>query len=411
MVAARSVFWMLAVVLASALPRDAAAASLNAAGAGGAVGDDAHLIRDAGRAVRESDLVVEAVAARVLPPSPDIEIAVSAVLKGRTGEERVSVRLEKSSMGRWPKEGEARIFCLSARPEGGYELATHYASILPASEEARRAVRRLVGARAREKSREMSDEKPAPPPDRRRKTPNPYLRTAAASDAILVGTLAGVESEAGSSTDVVGSFSVEGALFGYGDFRAPVPVRFPARGVEAPPPPPGRYLLFLAGSRSGDGFVVVKAVRLSGAALEGEAKRLALEAIGPRTARLTTIQATLAEWQDAWNAQDVARCILCYGRESRLRRRYASGGIARRELEREIRASPGTVAVSIEKICVVLAPTSEGARETAEVEVTVELTPLPGAAARLSAAAQAGKPATMQFIRENGEWLILREGF
>ncbi|MHC4250080.1 MAG: Cif family virulence factor [Planctomycetota bacterium] len=412
----------LCAVLVLALPRGASAAE-------GPGGDDAHLLRDCGPAVRKADLIVEAIAGAVRLPSSDLEIAVTSVLKGEANGECLTVRMAKAAMGRWPRESEAGILCLVALPEGRteelapeegetagpqYELATHHASVLPATDEAREAVRGwLQGkapprppsavAQAGAQAGPEASSADSPQPRGARPGANPYLRPAAASDAVLVGALTGVGPERGSGPDIVGSFAVEGALFGYGAFKAPVAVRFPARSGEATQPGSGRYLLFLVGSRSGDGFVVVERVRLSGAAREVEAKRLVLEALGPRKARLTTIQATLAEWQDAWNARDVARCIQCYGRASRLRRRYASGGNARRDLERQIRGSPGTVSVSIEKIRIVLAPTSEGARETAEVEVLIELTPRTGATAR--------EHATMQFVHETGEWLILREGF
>ncbi|MHC5058111.1 MAG: Cif family virulence factor [Planctomycetota bacterium] len=412
----------LCALLAIALPRDASAGESPGGG-------DAHLLGDCGPAVRKADLIVEAIAGAVRLPSSDLEIAVTSVLKGEADGECLTVRMEKAAMGRWPRESEAGILCLVALPEGRteelvpeegevagpqYELATHHASVLPATDEAREAVRAWMQGKAppRPPSAVAQAGAPSgpgtPPPDSPRTRGarpgvNPYLRPAAASDAVLVGALTGVGPEGGSGPDIVGSFTVEGALFGYGAFKSPIAVRFPARSGEATQPGPGRYLLFLVGSRSGDGFIVVERVRLSGGPREVEAKRLALEALGPRSARLTTIQAALAEWQDAWNARDVARCILCYSRASRLRRRYASGGNARRDLERQIRESPGTVSVSIEAIRVVLAPTSEGARETAEVKVLIELTPRTGAAAR--------EGATMQFVHEIGEWLILREGF
>jgi hypothetical protein len=243
---------------------------------------------------------------------------------------------------------------------------------------------------------------PPPPPEPPKPEVNPSRRAIAASDSVVIGTLADVSPADAAGPSASASFTVEKALLGYGNFRAPITVRFPARG-GAEPPSPGRALLILSGSRSDGSFVALDAVPLPDAAAEEEARRLVSEALGPRRARLTTIQATLAEWQDAWNARDIGRCILCYGRASRLRRRYASGGGERRALQRQLRASPGTVAIEIDAIRLVLAPTSEGASETAEVYVTLTL------------AARAGEErrerATMTFVREKGEWLILAEGF
>jgi hypothetical protein len=456
---------IISAILALGLPRGASAGVIP----GGA---DARLLKESGLAVRKAGLVVEAVVGAVLRPEPILEITVTSVLKGEVGEGPLSVRMEKAPLGRWPKKGEARIFCLvsvaKAEPavparkhlvltaegaenaekvvkvnvenaEGAtaavksdgvvsapdavparstaYELATHRGSIIPVTHEMREAVLAWLKGQAPEPAqstaalalRMVEPAEPVTPlpdsPESQDASPgvNPYLRAAAASDAVLIGTLMGVGPEGGSGSDVVGSFAVTGALFGYGGFRSPISVRFPAGRAGATQPPPGRCVLFVTGSRYGGGFVVVERVRLINAKGEAETKRLVKEAIGLRSARLTTVQATLAEWQGAWNARDVARCMLCYSRKSRLRRRYASGGSARRNLVRQIKESPGAAAISIEAIRIVLAPTSDGAREAAEVDVVLEFTPKPGATA--------SQRATMQFVREKGEWLILREGF
>jgi len=381
--------------------------------------NEARLLGECGPAVRGAGLIVEAVAGPVVPPGPDIEVEVTTFIKGEAAGKRLEVRMEKAPHGRWPREGESRILCLVALAEDGpdapkapsadtpagdvgpargarYELATHHGSILPATDAAREAVRGWMQGK---------------PPRRRhpavarrgtRPVRNPYLKPAAASDSVLVGTLADVGPEARAGSDVVGSFTVEEALLGYGAFKEPISVRFGAAGADATLQP-GRYVLFVAGSRSGRGFVVVEHVRLSDEAAEAGTKHLIREAIGTRGARLTTIQATLAEWQDAWNSRDAARCILCYSRRSRLRKRCSSGEAHRRGLQRQIDESPGTVSISIEHIRVILAPTAEGAREAAEVDVALKLTPRTGDPSR--------ERATMQFVSEAGEWLILREGF
>jgi len=373
--------------------------------------NEARLLSECGPAVRGAGLIVEAVAGGVLPQGPDIEVEVTSFIKGEAAGKRLAVRMAKAPHGRWPRKGESKILCLVALaddgpdapagdvgPAGGgrYELATHHGSILPATDAARKAVRGWMQGKP--------PRRPTPAVARRGARPvrNPYLKPAAASDSVLVGTLADIGPEGRVGSGVVGSFKVDEALLGYGAFKAPISVRFGAAGADAAPQP-GRCVLFVAGSRSGRGFIVVKHVRLRDEAAEAGIKHLVLEALGARRARLTTIQATLAEWQDAWNSRDAGRCILCYSRQSRLRKRYASGEAHRRGLQRQIDESAGTVAISIERIRVILAPTADGAREAAEVDVVLELTPRTGAPSR--------EPATMQFVSEAGEWLILREGF
>ncbi len=426
------------------------AAALGSAASAQMGAGDVHLLTDCAPAVRAADLVIEGVAGALLPPPSCIVVTVTSALKGELEAERIAVYLDKAPLGRRPKKGEARVLCLVARRDGelvtpaaspaepagpveaaeatdgddaiavdenaappeppaplpAYELATYHASILPATEAARAVVVRCVDVEAptvpglRILAAPSAEGAPA---EHTAPGVNPYMRAAAASDAILAGTLSGAGPEGDAGKDVVRKFTVEGAIFGYGAFREPITVRFPARGGEVATPPPGRWLLFLVGGRSGAGFDVVKHVSLHDPAREALVKRLALEAVGPRTARLTTIQATVAEWQDAWNARDAERCIRCYSRESRLRRRYASGGSARRDLERQMKRTPGTVRVSIRRIRMVLAPTSDGARKSAHVDVVVALTPLPGSTR--------DEHATMEFVHEKGEWLILREGF
>jgi len=387
--------------------------------------NEARLLGECGPAVRGAGLIVEAIAGGVLPPGPDIEVEVTSFIKGEAAGRRLEVRMAKAPHGRWPREGESRILCLVALADDGpdaqpapstdaaaapstdasagdggparggrYELATHHGSILPATDAARKAVRGWMQGKPPRRHTPAVARRGA------RLARNPYLKPAAASDSVLVGTLADVRTEGKAGSDIVGSFNVDEALLGYGAFKAPISVHFGAAGNTLRP---GRYVLFVAGSRSGRGFVVVKHVKLSDDAAEAGTKHLVLEALGARGARLTTIQATLAEWQDAWNSRDAARCILCYSRRSRLRKRYASGDAHRRGLQRQIDESSGTVAISIERIRVILAPTAEGAREAAEVDVVLELTPRTGAASR--------ERATMQFVSEAGEWLILREGF
>jgi len=371
--------------------------------------DDPRLLGECGPAVRRAGLIVEAVAGRVLPPGPNIEIRVTSVLKGEAPGNCLAVRMEKAPNGRWPREGESRILCLVAldapsadAPTGDagkpraarHELATYHGSILPATDAARKAVRGWMrGKPARRRPAAVARRSAMP-------IRNPYQRSAAASDSVLVGTLKAVGPEGGAGSNVVGSFAVKEALLGYGEFKAPISVRFASAGAALQP---GRYVLFVAGSRSGGGFKVIEHLRLSGDAADAETKHIVLEAIGPRRGRLTTIQATVAEWQGAWNARDAARCILCYSRKSRLRKRYASGEAQRRVLQRQMDESAGTVAISIGRIRVILAPRAEGAREAAEVDVVVALKSRAGAPSR--------ERATMQFVREAGEWLILREGF
>ena len=127
-----------------------------------------------------------------------------------------------------------------------------------------------------------------------------------------------------------------------------------------------------------------------------ECVRAALGASGGKV--LTTVQATLAEWESAWNARDLKRCMRCYSRKSKLRKQYGGGGEGRRNLEQQIEDFPGKVSLALQRIT--LLP-SQGIR-AADATVVLKLT---------SSGVEDRRTATMQLVHEDGEWLVLNEGF
>jgi len=335
--------------------------------------------------------VIEGVADRFLASSPRAEFSVAATLKGSASTDRLTVDFEKAPYGRWPKTGERRILCLVKGRDwlvsGSYELAGFHASILPPSEAAREKIRDWIGGWA-----SMS---PA-------ETVNAYAGPVGESDTILFGELSNVREGAGDGFAAVGTFKVQRSLLGYGKQDLLVLVYF-QEGAQ--PPRVGRYLLLLKGREAGDGFIVVDAVPQADA--EGAVKRQILAALGSRTGTFTTVQATLAEWQAAWNARDLDRCILCYAKDSDFRKRYDAGGEARGELAAQIKQFPCRVELTIERTTKASTYAREGdggASASMTAEATVLMT--------LSAPDwEDRRRTTMKFVFEDGEWLVFDEGF
>ncbi len=368
-------------------------------------GDDKQLVEDARYTVRVASLVIEATVERLCLPSPRAEVSVAATLKGSADPEQLTIDLAKAPLGRWPREGERKILCLARRGRGGYELANFHASILPSTRSTLKTIEGWLAKRG-----------PAPP------APNPYAEQVAASETMLTGLLDNVRAAPEERFAAVGTFEVKGSLLGYGAYRAPVIVYFPATEEKAELPQAGRCLLFLKGNRTDGGFTVIDAVRLTDAMLEAKVKKQSMAALGSRKGTFTTIQATLAEWQASWNARDIDRCIRCYSRKNRLRGQYDAGGEAARELAGQLKSFCGKIGLLIERIRVapgrgrpdnVAAPIpgragevdgDERSRPLETADVTVEIA--------LSARDLIERcRATMKFAREDGEWLIREEGF
>jgi len=369
------------------------------------VGASAAPERAVERSVRAADLVVMAEGGRITESTarPVIwNFSVAEMLKGDGGPAEVRVDLEKAPVGLWPDKGKRAILCLSWRKGGVYELASHYRSILDPDQA--RAVRETVAtAKAAggdspgedtAKPRETSGEIVTPVQPQRDPAVELMKRRIAGADTILVGALSDVRASRGG---VEGVFNVEDSLLGYGGFEKPIAVRIKGASPEA-----GRYVLFLRGSLSDATFSTSSsdgAVQIEGAASDGkvlDSVRSALGAGGGKV--LTTVQATLAEWESAWNARDLKRCMRCYSRQSNLRKQYDGGGEGRRELEQQLKDFPGKVSLTLQRIT--LLP-SQGVR-AADATVALKLTS-PGAEDR--------RAATMQLVHEDGEWLVLNEGF
>jgi hypothetical protein len=360
-----------------------------------------------GRALRRSvsaaDLVVLAEGGRVARSSPRPVLwafRVAGMLKGDGGPVEVKVDLEKAPVGLWPRKGERTILCLSWNEGGIYELASHFKSIIAVDEA--QAVREAVAA-----SKVAGGTTPRTTPvtpvarpvgtstgARPRRDPRADVmrRRAAAADTILIGALSGVRA---SGRGVEGIFRVQESLMGYGGFTRPITVRLRGSSPEA-----GRYVLFLRGSLSDATFSTSSrddVIPIADAAAEKNAKDSVRAAVRSDKV-LTTIQATLVEWQLAWNARDLKRCMRCYCRESTLRKQYDSGEEGRRKLDQQLANFPGTVSLRLQRIAL-----SPGAgRRAADATVMLRLT---------ASGMEDRRTATMQLVHEGGEWLILSEGF
>ncbi len=354
--------------------------------------------RDIERSVRVADLVVLAEPTRFMRPSARVLFRVTDTFKGKGRGDKIVVDLTKSPVGLWPKKGDKSILCLvKTRSSKTYRLATYFASVLPPDDA--EAVRKAV-------ARELPPPVPKPV-DQGKPTPldaaaRALAQQVAASDTILLGRLSDVR-EAGAG-EFLAAFKVEDALFGYGGYASPVTVRFRGKAPEA-----GKHLLYLRGATKDGRFVVASSkwgvVPVADAAAEEKLKGAVRAAVGKRKAVLTTIQATIAEWQEAWNKRDLDRCIRCYSRESTLRKHYEGGEEGRKQLVQQVRNFPATVELSLQRIS--LTRTVGGAAKAADVTVLLKLV----ASGPDSQAREDRRAATMSFVLEDGEWLILKEGF
>ncbi|MHC4249443.1 MAG: hypothetical protein ACYS9X_09995 [Planctomycetota bacterium] len=356
------------------------------------------------RSVGAADLVVMAEGGRVARSSPRPVLwafRVADMLKGDGGPSEVKVDLEKAPVGLWPREGERAILCLSWGAGGAYELASHFRSILEPDEA--QAVREAVSA-----AKAVADTSPGTDTGKPRETPTVTTpvgprrdpaadlmkRQVAGVDTILLGTLSGIRP---SGSGVEGIFRVAESLLGYGGFVEPIGVRLRGSSPEA-----GRYVLFLRGSLTDATFSTSAregTVRIADAAAEKKIKDSVRSALRARKGKvLTTVQASLTEWQLAWNARDLKRCMRCYARGSKLRKQYDSGAEGRQKLEQQMANFPGKVSLTLRRIA--LSP-RQGVR-AADATVMLKLT---------ASGMEDRRTATMQLVHEDGEWLILNEGF
>lgn len=391
------------------------------------------------RAVRDSALVVEGAMRRFHGRSSLALFRVATSLKGKVEPKRdIVVDFEKAPYGTWPKRGERAVLCLSkGEDERSYRLASYCASILPATAPVRSAIRKMAGTTAEgdedafarteggaallrgdepgngsEGGTGNALDRPLVRALPRVEFADEYADAVAESETVLTGTLTDIRP---SREGFTGMFRVEEAFVGYAGFKAPVRVAFvrPKRESRAAAPPSaGRYVLFLRGSERGDGFRVIpgapSAVRVTDPVQEAKIKRAVIalaEVAAQGRIGLTTVQATLAEWQDSWNARDLARCILCYSAGSTLRRRYEVGGERRSSLAEQIKGFLGRAELSIRRVersGVFAFLPGEAGPETATVTVILTLS---------ADNVRDRRTAKMKFVREGREWLILEEGF
>jgi ketosteroid isomerase-like protein len=348
------------------------------------------------RSVRAATLVVEAEAAKFFRPSSDAEVTIRKDLKGASTTDRIRVSFDRAPAGLWPKLGERRVLCLAETGSGRYELASFSAAVLPVADDVLALVREAAVAVAVSTPPEAGAVVDTTPAEK----PKGVLEARAAmAETVLVGTLSNVTGAPGGA---VGMLQVEKALMGYGSYPEPVTVQFPpASGV----PEAGRYALFLRSRRTDGGFSVVSASWGVVALADDDAeKTMAAEfaEFGASTSKLTSIPAVLAEWQTAWNAKDLARCIRCYSPENKLSRQFYAAGDARVKLEEQLKAFKGTVELKIQRIQTARAPIPQ-ATAGAEVTVLLSITVPDGKVDR--------RTALMVFVSQGGEWMILEEGF
>jgi len=358
-------------------------------------------IDDARHSVEIASLVVEARGERFMFPAPRAEFTIATTLKGAAKATRIVVDLRRAPFCKWPREGEECILCLAEGVEGDYELAGHHACVLPAIARFRSTI---VGWVRRQ----------GPP-----KEPDPFMEAVEASDTILFGSLTGLSPSGKGGRGSSGMFKVEVALLGYSGFRDPILVVFPAKGQGLAPPVAGRQILFLKGMSGGGGaFQVIDSAPLGGDGRRETISRRILAALGPRKGLLTTVQATLAEYESSWNERDIDRLINCHSHGNRLRRMYDRDAGAREALVSQLNGFSGEIDLALLRVRMSgpapgVAPTSgdnapgpsPGPTDTdghgASAEVGIAISGL-GFRERIVT--------RMDFVRESGEWLLADDG-
>jgi ketosteroid isomerase-like protein len=349
------------------------------------------------RAVRAATVVVEAEAKKYNRPSSSAVVEVLTKLKGEVSSQTIDVDFEKAPLGLWPQLGEVTILCLAERGAGKYELASYSASVLPTDNDIRvvieQAAMPVVVSPMGEPSGTGESTEVVDAPK------NVLATRASMSETVLVGMLSNVQED---KSGAIGTFAVEKALMGFGGYGEPVTVQFP---VSAGTPEAGKYALFLRARPSDGGFTVVSSkwgiVPIADDAAETKLKDEFAD-IGASTDKLSSIQATAIAWQDAWNKRDLAACMKCYSPSNHLRKQYDSSIEARSRLKADLDAFPGKVSLTIQKIQTTRS-TLIDATAGADVTVLLAITVPDGKEDR--------RDAVMKFVNQDGEWLVLDEGF
>ena len=126
-------------------------------------------------------------------------------------------------------------------------------------------------------------------------------------------------------------------------------------------------------------------------------------ALGPRKGRLTTVQATLVEYESSWNRRELGRLMRCYSRVNRLRKLHDRDPDARRRLASQLNDFSGELELSLLRVmrspASITASQPHAAKTCAEVEIAIS-----------GDSFRDRMLATMEFVREGGEWLLLDDG-
>jgi len=358
-------------------------------------------IDDARHSVETAGLVVKARPERFMFPTPRAEFEVATTLKGSVKASRIVVDLRRAPFCKWPRKGEECILCLAGAKEGDYELASYHACVLPAIARCRSTIVEWIRLQG--------------PPKKR----DPLKESVEVSDTILVGAVTGLLPSGKGGRGASGTFKVEDALLGYSGFRDPILVVFPAREHGHALPAAGRQMLLLKGMEGrGEAFQVVDSVPLGEDGHREAIARRILAALGPRKGRLTTIQATLAEYESSWNERDIDRLIKCYSHGNRLRELCNRDPGAKGALVSQLNGFSGEIDLALLRVR--MSGPAPGAASTPGDNAHG---PSPGPTERggHGASAEVGIAISglgfrervltrMDFIREEGEWLLVDDG-
>ena len=115
-----------------------------------------------------------------------------------------------------------------------------------------------------------------------------------------------------------------------------------------------------------------------------------------------SVRDTLKAWMDAWNTKtETENCIACYSRRNPWRQKWESGPEGRQELAKTMAAYPATINVLCDKV-------EEKDKDTAQAALRIQVI-VTDPTTKVDA--MQVRPAAMTLVLENGQWLILDEGY
>lgn len=344
------------------------------------------------------------------------ECRVVSVLKGQCREQDgVLVQFRKVFGGAYPRKGETAVcfLTLTAEERRGrpvYALISETGGMAPPTPE-RLALLRLAAAGRYQSRKQLA----------RLQVPGPETLAGMVLDApfAALGVIEEVSLPAGDEAAAARiSFRVEQVFKGELDRgpllvyvpRVPAGAEDPARRPLAPRAGPAALMFYRR--KAGGRLVLLSPYRGcvpvadQGAAWKETAARLAeavrnekrLRELGlvGSVADRDTVAATIVSWERAWNSRAVEECIACYSRRSPFRRKWESGPEGRKELLSARDAFRGQLAIVTDKI-------EEKDPSTAVASVRLRIV--------TEDQFVDVRPAEMTFAFENGQWLILDEGF